>query len=225
MKNSSLPYFQCKTGSGEVLNILIDTGSNKNYIQPRFVKKPILNDQCFYANSVGGQVKITHQTLVNLFNIRNHEIKFFLLPTLVSFHAILGNDSLKDLSAVIHTKHNFMTIQDTIRIEIKQMTSQTVNAINIRNEHRTRKQNLYMESLTRKNQELFSEPDERLTYTAEVVGTIRTTSDTPIFTKFYPYPMALKEEVERQVEKLLEDGIIRPSRSPYNSPVWIVPRN
>ncbi|GBP10271.1 Retrovirus-related Gag polyprotein from transposon HMS-Beagle [Eumeta japonica] len=38
----------------------------------------------------------------------------------------------------------------------------------------------------------------------------------------YPYPMALKSEVEKQINKLLEDGIIRPSRSPYNSPVWIV---
>lgn len=34
--------------------------------------------------------------------------------------------------------------------------------------------------------------------------------------------MSLKNEVERQVNKLLEDGIIRPSHSPYNSPVWIV---
>lgn len=32
----------------------------------------------------------------------------------------------------------------------------------------------------------------------------------------------MKEEVERQVDKLLQDGIIRPSRSPYCSPVWVV---
>lgn len=44
------------------------------------------------------------------------------------------------------------------------------------------------------------------------------------FCKSYPYPQALKQEVNKQVKKLLNDGIIRLSHSPYNSPVWIVPK-
>lgn len=36
--------------------------------------------------------------------------------------------------------------------------------------------------------------------------------------------MALKKEVEKEINKLLVDGIIRPTKSPYNSPVWIVPK-
>ena len=35
--------------------------------------------------------------------------------------------------------------------------------------------------------------------------------------------MALKDEVEKQVNELLKQGIIRKSNSPYNSPIWIVP--
>lgn len=30
--------------------------------------------------------------------------------------------------------------------------------------------------------------------------------------------------VEQQVKELLDQGIIRPSKSPYNSPVWVVPK-
>lgn len=30
--------------------------------------------------------------------------------------------------------------------------------------------------------------------------------------------------METQILKLLQDGIIRPSKSPYNSPLWIVPK-
>ncbi|GBP06331.1 Retrovirus-related Pol polyprotein from transposon opus [Eumeta japonica] len=70
--------------------------------------------------------------------------------------------------------------------------------------------------------ELFSEPNQKLTCTTKVVGEIRTTTNTPVYSKQYPYPMALKPEVERQIKTLLNDGIIQHSRSPYNSPVWVV---
>ncbi len=71
---------------------------------------------------------------------------------------------------------------------------------------------------------LFSEPDERLTYTTKVMGQIRTQTDSPVYSKFYPYPAMMKSGIESQVKKLLNDGIIRPSRSPYNSPIWVVPK-
>lgn len=51
---------------------------------------------------------------------------------------------------------------------------------------------------------------------------IRTTTDDPIYTKSYPYPANMRAEVEKQIAQLLRDGIIRPSKSPYNSPIWIV---
>lgn len=71
---------------------------------------------------------------------------------------------------------------------------------------------------------LFTDPNKKLTFTSRVQGEIRTHSDSPIYSKPYPYPMALKSEVEKQINELLNDGIIRPSRSPYNAPVWIVPK-
>ena len=90
---STLPYFQCKTGNGEVLKFLIDTGSNKNDIQPSLAKNPVLNDSIFYFNSVGGKTKISHNIFLNLFVV-NEKLKFFVLPFLKSFHGILCNDSL-----------------------------------------------------------------------------------------------------------------------------------
>lgn len=66
----------------------------------------------------------------------------------------------------------------------------------------------------RKFPTLFADPDKKLTYTTTVVGEIRTSTESSIYTRFYPYPMLLKSEVEEQINKLLEDGLIRPSRSP-----------
>lgn len=46
----------------------------------------------------------------------------------------------------------------------------------------------------------------------------------PIFTKSYRYPEVHKQEVKDQISKLLNQGIIQPSTSPWSSPIWIVPK-
>jgi len=53
---------------------------------------------------------------------------------------------------------------------------------------------------------------------------IRTSTSDPIYTKSYPYPTNMRGEVDRQIEELLRDEIIKPSKSPYYSPVWVVPK-
>jgi len=53
---------------------------------------------------------------------------------------------------------------------------------------------------------------------------IRTSTQEPIYSKSYPYPANMRGEVENQVDELLREGIIRPSKRPYNSPIWVVPK-
>lgn len=110
------------------------------------------------------------------------------------------------------------------KIRIKQKTYQAINNLDIQMDHMSDPQKNAINSLVTRCASLFSKPDEKLTYTTTVVGEIRTTTNSPVYTRYYPYPMPLKEEVEGQIRQLLEDGIIRPSRSPYNSPVWVVPK-
>lgn len=101
------------------------------------VKNPIPNTTKFQANSIGGKVTITHHTLINLFGVRSQNLKFFLLPTLRSFHGILGNDSLKKLNAIIFTSKNYMIINDSLKVHIKQQLSESVNNLNISSDHLT----------------------------------------------------------------------------------------
>lgn len=51
---------------------------------------------------------------------------------------------------------------------------------------------------------------------------IKLTDNIPIKNKIYPLPKPMLEEAQKQVDELLKDKIIRKSKSPYNSPVWIV---
>lgn len=46
----------------------------------------------------------------------------------------------------------------------------------------------------------------------------------PIHTKTYRYPEVHKAEVNTQITKMLNDGVIRPSTSPWSSPLWVVPK-
>ena len=46
----------------------------------------------------------------------------------------------------------------------------------------------------------------------------------PINTRLYRLPESQKEEIDRQVKQLVEDGIVTPSKSPWNSPLLIVPK-
>lgn len=74
------------------------------------------------------------------------------------------------------------------------------------------------------NQDVMHLEDDALTATNIVQHQIRTTDDYPIRMKQYRVPHNLKEEVDRQVREMLDQGIIRPCKSPYNSALWIVPK-
>ena len=51
---------------------------------------------------------------------------------------------------------------------------------------------------------------------------IRLSDDTPIRCKPYPLPYAMREELRNEVDTMLEMGVVRPSTSPYASPIVMV---
>lgn len=72
--------------------------------------------------------------------------------------------------------------------------------------------------------DIFFLPNDTLTATKSVKHKITVTDPTPINSKIYRYPEIHKAEVDKQIKKMLNQGIIRPSVSPYSSPLWIVPK-
>ena len=79
-------------------------------------------------------------------------------------------------------------------------------------------------SLCHKYKDCFYNKQEKLSATNAVKHSIKTKEDHPIYVKNFRYPYHLKEEIQNQIRKLLNDEIIRLSNSPYSSPVGIVPK-
>lgn len=78
--------------------------------------------------------------------------------------------------------------------------------------------------LLKRYKKLFYKEGDDLTFTHEIKHEIVTKTDRPIYTKTYRYPKIHEQEIERQIDDMLRQGIITESSSPYNSPLWIVPK-
>ena len=82
----------------------------------------------------------------------------------------------------------------------------------------------YIIKFVTSNKDRFFKEGQKLEAASTVMHRIPTIDNIPINVKQYKFPISLKEEVERQVQEMLDSGIIKPSSSPYNSPLWIVPK-
>lgn len=219
-----MPYFLFYGTRGEPLKILVDTGSNKNFIHPKFAKISHPVENPFYVSSVGGSIKIFNYSQAKLFQPYSEvNVRLYHMKELRTFDAIIGHDTLSKMGAIIDTKNNLLTINNN-SIPLLAYRLQEVNHIQIRDAHLEEPKRKVLLKLLTTFQDLFQPMDGKLSFTTNVKAEIRTNNDSPVYSKSYPYPQGLKSEIERQINKLLEDGIIRPSKSPYNSPIWIVPK-
>jgi len=79
-------------------------------------------------------------------------------------------------------------------------------------------------SLIQDHSDRFHLPFDELEHTNATQHFIPTINEIPIHTKQYRFPPIHKEEINKQITELLNDNIIEYSNSPYNSPIWIVPK-
>lgn len=102
--------------------------------------------------------------------------------------------------------------------------SDSRNQFKITDESLNKQEKQALERIIKENAEILYFDDQKLTFTHQIKHKIRTVDNIPIHTKSYRYPQVFEDEVQKQIKKMLRDGIIQESISPYTSPVWIVPK-
>lgn len=94
----------------------------------------------------------------------------------------------------------------------------------LRTDHLNTEEKKQLYDLISRHPKSFYSEGETLSFTNAVKHRIETVDEIPIHTKSYRYPFCHKEEVQRQIQDMLNQGIIRHSNSPWSSPIWVVPK-
>lgn len=187
-------------------------------------------------------------------NLNANETKAIFMPTSASDGDFLMGEEIElvpnvhILSGIYTSKnhqteiliHNFskdtkeINLGDTLNVEINnfEITSPQKNNTDkenplrkqLRMDHLNSEERSKLTKMLSKYQDVFHQEKQPLTFTNAIHHEINTKDDLPVYTKSYRYPFCHKEEVQRQIIKMLEQGIIRHSNSPCSSPVWVVPK-
>lgn len=81
-----------------------------------------------------------------------------------------------------------------------------------------------LKNLCEEFNDIFFIPGDKLSVNNFYEQEIRVSDSKPVFRKNYRIPESQKNEVKEQITKMLRDDIIEPSDSPYNSPIFLVPK-
>lgn len=78
--------------------------------------------------------------------------------------------------------------------------------------------------LCQKYEDVFALKTDKMTINNFYTQKLRIRDEEPVYVKNYRLPQSHKEEINKQVNKLLQDSLIEPSCSNYNSPLILVPK-
>lgn len=170
------------------------------------------------VKSIHGFTAINEKCIVNLFDTN---ATFFILPSLSTFDGIVGLDLLTQTSATLDFKKKELKTKSGVE-KIQFLKCVNVNFTQVEDIEVPRTIAEKFRDRIRKVLGVFANPKESLPYNTNIVATIRTDSSDPVYSKLYPYPMGVADFVNNEIKELLKNGIIRPSRSPYNNPIWVV---
>lgn len=145
----------------------------------------------------------------------------FVIATGVGHYCILGNDLLAEAKAVINLGAGILSYKQK---DITLFSADDIaNVGKIDNQVKVPAKSSPWGQVLSKSGDLFTEGDNPIGKCDLMYFPIETEGD-PIHQRPYRTPLRKRKLIEEEIKCMLKDGIIRPSSSPWASPVTLVPK-
>ena len=227
------------------LHFLIDTGATISLISTNVVNDmhsvPIHSSTVQLSQANGSTINVHGETEVDV-KVGSTVHRVDVIVAEIKHDGILGMDFLKSTNARINCEQRSMTINREV-ISCSTMREDPLNdekhievIRDVPNNVPNHLKDLYTETtahidephhvqiaqLLEEYEEVFSKGDHDIGRTNKMSHSIHTTCPAPIRQGPRRPPMGLKDEIDKQIQEMLERGIIKPSSSPWSSPVVLV---
>ena len=215
------------------MKCLIDTGSDSSIITSDGLKlvrtdSVVMKCDCLINTLTGsqrllGKVKLNLKGLIGV----NVEREFHVLETCgPKYDAIIGMDILREVNFRVKFINKGWQVKLRDRIYKTKEVLETSNGCNITNVSvsKTNRITEDIAGLVRSYGDCVYTEGEPLSTTGRIKHRIELTTTEPVFVRPRRYPHKVKEIIRTNVNDMLSQGIIRKSKSPYCSPLWVVPK-
>lgn len=210
--NISVPVYQCSPSDYDCHNITINEDEILQTYLPfdvqtdgdYFIPETKINEHCYIPECITNISQ--KQGIIEIHNIGKEETYTNLMKPLKAYPL-----------------EQFELFHGKFEINSRQIDTQDIENL-LRLDHLNDEEKNKLLKLCREFSRIFQYPDQPLSATTQTQHIIRTRDDEPVYTRSYRFPEIHKNEVKEQINKMLEQGIIRNSISPWSSPIWIVPK-
>ncbi|XP_049309155.1 uncharacterized protein LOC125777749 [Bactrocera dorsalis] len=208
IRHHGLPTLRRTAPDGRYVYILIDTGATSSYVSKDYpFAERIRLDKPIKFNTLHGTSVVTHKREINLVGF---DLDFYETADLKEFDILLGGDALRKMKARIDLFDYSATFEQENTLQ-----NRNQERINYTIGNKTYEKEIHELMKNNYNNEI-------LPFTTTIQAEIRTETQEPVWVRQYPYSYADQDFVKQEIEKLLNNNIIKESKSPYNSPIWTV---
>ncbi|GFU15264.1 retrovirus-related Pol polyprotein from transposon 297 [Trichonephila clavipes] len=211
----------CNPSKGETLyTILLQQGA-------AFEKTVI---SLSFADAIVTQKEVLRTFQTVILEGRKFKTPFIILPDAKNNSTLLGVDFLENAGIVLNFRKNSWTFWDDFRKSYNFATPYQSTSVNVRpvvinncqlREDEGGSQRAELDSLLRNHHSIFEVGGEATPF---IEHSINTENNPPISVPPYQMNPARKELLKKELDSLLQQGIIVECESPYASPVVLIPK-